>query len=91
MCVFCTQGTLGVITEVQTRLFPLPTSVTAAVCGFNSVSDAASAATLILQMGIPIARCELLDKTTISAFNSYAKNVPDIEVYFNTHKRERNK
>ena len=60
---------------MQTRLHPLPTALSAAVCAFETVHDAASAASLLLQLGIPVARCELLDAATIAAFNAYAKEV----------------
>lgn len=54
--------------------------MSAALCAFDSVHSAASAAAMILQLGVPVAKCELLDATTIAAFNSYAPRVPDMPV-----------
>ena len=67
------EGTLGVMTEVTLRLFPLPEAVTAAVCNFDSVDAAVQTTIQIIQMGIPIARCELLDANAIRAVNQHSK------------------
>lgn len=72
------EGTLGVITEVGIRLHPVLTSISAATCNFPSLHDAASAVVAIQQMGIPLARCELLDAATIRCFNEYAGDVEDM-------------
>jgi D-lactate dehydrogenase (cytochrome) len=67
------EGTLGVITEVQLRVYPLPEAISSAVCGFESVEGAASAVVEMLQSGVPVARCELLDEDSVKAVNAYAK------------------
>ncbi len=67
------EGTLGVITEVQVRVYPLPEGLSSAVCGFVSIEGAASAVVEMLQSGIPVARCELLDEDSVHAVNAYAK------------------
>jgi D-lactate dehydrogenase (cytochrome) len=67
------EGTLGVITEVTVKLYPLPEAVMAATCSFGSLADAVNATIQIIQMGVPIARCELLDANTVRIVNSYAK------------------
>ena len=67
------EGTLGVITEVTVKLYPLPEAVMAATCSFNSLADAVNATIQIIQMGVPIARCELLDANTIRIVNAHAK------------------
>lgn len=74
------EGTLGVITECQLKLHPLPAAVSAATCLFPSLDAAAAAVALLLQCGVPIARSELLDGSAIAAFNAYAKEVADLEV-----------
>lgn len=74
------EGTLGVITETQLKLHPLPAAVSAATCVFPTLAAAAAAVASLLQCGVPIARSELLDASAISAFNSYAKDVADLEV-----------
>lgn len=65
------EGTLGVITEVTLRLHPLPMAVSAAVCTFPSVQHAVQTAIEIMQSGIPIARCELLDANAVKAVNRH--------------------
>ena len=66
------EGTLGVITEVTVKLYPLPEAVMAATCSFDSLADAVNTTMLIIQMGIPIARCELLDANTIRMVNVHS-------------------
>lgn len=67
------EGTLGVITEVQLRLFGVPERIAAAVCQFEQLEGAVRATTWMLQMGIPIARIELLDELQIRACIAYSK------------------
>ncbi len=67
------EGTLGVMVEVTLRLYPLPESVSAAVCHFPSIDDAVRTTIQIIQMGVPIARCELLDANAIRAVNLHSK------------------
>jgi len=67
------EGTLGVITEVSLRIFPLPEAVSAAICFFPSIDAAVQATIQIIQMGVPIARCELLDAHAIRAVNLHDK------------------
>lgn len=68
------EGTLGVITSVVVKLHPIPDNVTAAVCAFETLHEAAEAVVTILTMGIPVERCELLDASSIEAFNRYGKS-----------------
>lgn len=65
------EGTLGVITEVTLRLHPLPAAVSAAVCTFPTVLQAVRTSIEIMQSGIPIARCELLDANAVKAVNRH--------------------
>ena len=67
------EGTLGIITEVTVRLYPVQEAMSAAVCSFDSVDGAANSVIQALQMGIPIARSELLCATTMAALNRYNK------------------
>ncbi|MCE2656871.1 MAG: FAD-binding protein [Rubrivivax sp.] len=67
------EGTLGVITELTVRLYPLPEAVSAAVCHFDGVRGAVQAVMQIIQMGVPIARCELLDTNAVRAVNAQSK------------------
>jgi D-lactate dehydrogenase (cytochrome) len=67
------EGTLGVITEVTLKLYPLPEAVSAAVCSFPSIEAAVRTTIQIIQMGVPIARCEFLDGKTVGMVNKHAK------------------
>src|SRR5450756_94174 len=67
------EGTLGVITEVTVKLYPLPEAVMAATCSFGSLASAVNTTIQIIQMGVPIARCELLDANTIRMVNQHSK------------------
>jgi D-lactate dehydrogenase (cytochrome) len=65
------EGTLGVICEVTVKLYPLPEAVSAAVCSFDSISAAVNTTISIIQMGVPIARCEFLDVHAVRAVNKH--------------------
>ena len=67
------EGTLGVMTEVTLKLFPLPEAVSAAICHFPSIDAAVQTTIQLIQMGVPIARCELLDANAIRAVNKHSK------------------
>ena len=67
------EGTLGVITEVTLRVYPLPEAISAATCTFPSIDAAVRTTIQIIQMGIPIARCELLDVHAVRAVNRHDK------------------
>jgi D-lactate dehydrogenase (cytochrome) len=67
------EGTLGVMTEITLRLYPLPEAVSAAVCHFPSIDAAVRTTIQIIQMGVPIARCELLDANAIRGVNRHSK------------------
>src|SRR5258705_7273454 len=67
------EGTLGVMTEITLRLYPQPEAVSAAVCSFPSIAAAVQTTIEIIQMGVPIARCELLDTMAVRAVNRHDK------------------
>jgi D-lactate dehydrogenase (cytochrome) len=67
------EGTLGVITEVTLKLYPLPEAVSAAVCSFPSIEAAVQTTIQIIQMGVPIARCEFLDGKSVAMVNKHAQ------------------
>jgi len=67
------EGTLGVITEVTLRLYPLPEAISAATCSFPSIDAAVRTTIQIIQLGVPIARCELLDVNAVRAVNKHDK------------------
>ena len=67
------EGTLGVMTEVTLKLYPLPEAVSAAICHFPDVTNAVNTTIQLIQMGVPIARCELLDVNAVRAVNAQSK------------------
>jgi D-lactate dehydrogenase (cytochrome) len=67
------EGTLGVITEVGLKLYGIPEAIKAGVCAFPSVEACCNTAIQTIQMGIPIARIELVDVEHIKAINAYSK------------------
>ena len=73
------EGTLGVITEIQLRLSPIPESIMSAVCHFPSLEDAVKTAQETIQYGIPIARIEMLNKDQMEISINYSK-LKDVNV-----------
>ena len=67
------EGTLGVITEVSLRLYGLPEAIGGAVCSFADVDGAVRTVIETIQLGIPVARLELLDAVQVEACNAYSR------------------
>ncbi len=67
------EGTLGVMTEVTLKLYPLPEAVSAAICHFPGIDAAVRTTIQLIQMGVPIARCELLDVNAVRFVNAQSK------------------
>lgn len=67
------EGTLGVITEIQLRLHGIPEAMSAAICQFETLAGAVESTIAILQAGIPIARIELLDDVQMGACIAFSK------------------
>jgi D-lactate dehydrogenase (cytochrome) len=67
------EGTLGVITEVTLRLHPVPEAVSAAVCPFQTLQGAVETVIATIQLGIPVARMELMDEVQMDAVNRFSK------------------
>ena len=82
------EGTLGIITEITLRLHPLPEAVSAAVCSFGSMEGAVETVIATIQLGIPVARIELLDEIQIDAVNRYSKtSYPASPIAFRSPRR----
>ena len=67
------EGTLGVITELTLRLYGRPEAVRAAVCPFESMAGAAKTVIQTIQLGIPVARIEIIDEAQLRVVNAYSK------------------
>lgn len=67
------EGTLGVITELTLRLYGRPEAVRAAVCPFASMAGAANTVIQTIQLGIPVARIEIIDEVQLRVVNAYSK------------------
>jgi D-lactate dehydrogenase (cytochrome) len=67
------EGTLGIITEVTVRVHPQPEAISAATCRFTSVRDAVETVIQTIQLGVPIARSELVDAAAIRAINRHSQ------------------
>ena len=67
------EGTLGIITEVQLRLSPIPESIMSAVCYFPDLDSAVKASQEVIQYGVPIARIEMLNKDQMEISIKYSK------------------
>ena len=67
------EGTLGVITEVQLKLYGQPERIASAVCQFDSLEGAVRSVIETIQLGVPVARIELLDELQMQASIAYSK------------------
>jgi D-lactate dehydrogenase (cytochrome) len=61
------------MTEITLKLYPLPEAISAATCSFPSIDAAVRTTIQLIQMGVPIARCELLDANAVRAVNRHDK------------------
>ena len=66
------EGTLGIITEVQLRLSPIPEIMMSAICHFNTLEEAVQTAQETIQYGVPIARIEMLNKDQMDISINYS-------------------
>ncbi len=66
------EGTLGIITEVRLRLHGIPESISAGVCSFDTLAGAVNAVIETIQMGLPVARIELIDEIAVRACNAFS-------------------
>ncbi len=77
------EGTLGIITEVTLRLHPIPETISSAVCGFESLEGAITTVVQAIQVGVPLARVEILDDMQIRAVNAWSKlGLPEVTTLF---------
>ena len=85
------EGTLGVITEINLRLYGIPEATSAAVCAFPDLGAAVDTVIQTIQSGIPVARIELLDEVQMDAINRYSKLDYAVQptLFFEFHGSER--
>jgi D-lactate dehydrogenase (cytochrome) len=77
------EGTLGIITEVTLRLHPIPETISSAVCGFETLQGAVDTVVQAIQLGVPLARVEILDDMQIRAVNLWSKmDLPEVTTLF---------
>ena len=69
------EGTLGIITELTVRLFGRPDTELSATCAFETIDDAVNTVIMAIQMGIPMARIELLDEVQMKGMNIFNPNL----------------
>ncbi|MGE5513790.1 MAG: FAD-binding oxidoreductase [Bacteroidota bacterium] len=67
------EGTLGIITELTVRLYGIPEVILAAVCPFQSIEGACNSVIQAIQLGLGLARMELLDEAQVHAINVHSK------------------
>ena len=73
------EGTLGIITSITLKLYGIPQAIAGGVCPFPSVEAACSAVIATIQMGIPVARIELVNALQMRAMIAYSKlDYPEI-------------
>jgi len=77
------EGTLGVITEITLRLHGIPEAISAAVCSFETLAGAVDTVVQTIQLGVPIARVEILDDMQMRAINRWSKlDYPELTTLF---------
>jgi D-lactate dehydrogenase (cytochrome) len=77
------EGTLGIITEVTLRLHPIPETISSAVCGFETIAGAVDTVVQSIQLGVPLARVEILDDVQVRAVNAWSKlTLPEVTTLF---------
>jgi D-lactate dehydrogenase (cytochrome) len=85
------EGTLGIVTEVTLRLHAIPEAISSAICSFDSIRGAVDTVVQSIQLGIPLARVEILDDMQIRAVNRWSKmDLPELTtLFFEFHGSER--
>jgi D-lactate dehydrogenase (cytochrome) len=85
------EGTLGIITEITLRLHAIPEAISAATCSFATIGGAVDTVVQSIQLGVPLARVEILDDVQIRAVNRWSKlDLPELTtLFFEFHGSER--
>lgn len=85
------EGTLGIVTEVTLRLHAIPEAISSATCSFQTIQGAVDTVVQSIQLGIPLARVEILDDVQIRAVNLWSKmDLPEqTTLFFEFHGSDR--
>jgi glycolate oxidase len=76
----CSEGTLGVITEMSLKILPAPEYVAAVVAAFKSIEDAGLAISKILGAGVPLACAEIMDRISLTVIKEAMRlTLPDCD------------
>lgn len=75
------EGTLGIITELTLKLQGIPQAVSGGICPFPDVESACRAVIETIQMGIPVARIELVNKLQMEALILHSKLPYEVQPY----------
>ena len=67
------EGTLGIITSLTLKLYGIPQAISGGVCPFPSLEAACNAVIATIQMGIPVARIELVNALQMRAMINYSQ------------------
>jgi D-lactate dehydrogenase (cytochrome) len=67
------------VTEAELRLYGIPEAEKTMVCAFGSIKDAVDTCATVMQMGIPVARMELMDEGAVAAINKYSKLTNELQ------------
>ncbi|MBL0374420.1 FAD-binding protein [Rhizobium sp. KVB221] len=66
------EGTLGILTSVTLRLQGIPEEIAGGYCNFPTLQQACEAVIMTIQLGIPVARIELMNPPQVRACNAYS-------------------
>jgi glycolate oxidase len=76
----CSEGTLGVVTEVTLKIIPAPEYTVAIIAAFRSIQDAGKAISRILGAGVPLSCAELMDRVSLTVIREAMRlQVPDCD------------
>ena len=66
------EGTLGILTSVTLRLQGIPEEIAGGYCNFPTLKQASEAVIMTIQLGIPVARIEMMNALQVRASNAYS-------------------
>jgi len=77
------EGTLAVITELQLRVYGVPERIAAARCSFPTIAEVVDAVIDVVRVGVPVARCDLIDALAMRAVNEHSgRQEPELPTLF---------